>query len=298
MPNFIVLHQKVCDKSVTKFYTLQYFGAQGGLSALKFTNLGLRAEQGPCIKMATRSVQPFFHSSRQNVVGHARACLSPNNCPLGWGIWAASNACFLSQPESTTQTASRSVQPFLHSSRQSVSTLYNGPPLPLKIAPSHGASGRHTLYNFGAHPSPQVQTASTGSAVFKQLTAACPYIRYNGPPFPPQNCPLPYGMLTTSNRPTWFPGPTKVLNPNDISIGSAVFAQGTAECSYTLQWAAPFPRQNCLLSWGIWTPSNTWFLGHTRVLNPDDISIGAAAFAGLTSLTDRPTDQQTMLLSR
>ena len=29
--------------------------------------------------------------------------------------------------------------------------------------------------------------------------------------------------------------------PNCISIGSAVFAQMTAECPYTLQWDAPFP---------------------------------------------------------
>jgi len=149
--------------------------------------------------------------------------LSPNNCPFGWGIWAASNACFLSPSESTTQTPSRSVQPFLHSTRQSVSILYNGPPLPLKIAPSHGASGRHTLYNFWAHPSPQVQTASIGSAVFKQMTAECPYT-------------LQWAALSPSKLPTpvwdvdphliglqWFPGPTTVLNPNDISIGSAVF---------------------------------------------------------------------------
>jgi len=37
-------------------------------------------------------------------------------------------------------------------------------------------------------------------------------------------------------------------------------------------------------------PSNTWFPGPTQVLNPNDSSIGAAVFAGLTSVTDRPTD--------
>jgi len=49
-------------------------------------------------------------------------------------------------------------------------------------------------------------------------------------------------------------------------------------------------------------PSNTWFPGPTRVLNPNGILIGAAIFAGLTSVTDRqtdrPTDRQTMLLGR
>jgi len=45
-------------------------------------------------------------------------------------------------------------------------------------------------------------------------------------------------------------------------------------------------------------PSNTWFPGLTQVLNPNGSSIGAAVFAGLTSVTDRQTDQQTTLLGR
>ena len=40
---------------------------------------------------------------------------------------------------------------------------------------------------------------------------------------------------------------------------------------------------------GIRTPSNTWFPGSTRVLNPNGISIGAAVFAGLTNVTDWQT---------
>ena len=34
---------------------------------------------------------------------------------------------------------------------------------------------------------------------------------------------------------------------------------------------------------------NTYFLGPTRVLNPNGISIGSAIFAGLTTVTDRQT---------
>ena len=53
---------------------------------------------------------------------------------------------------------------------------------------------------------------------------------------------------------------------------------------------------------GIWTLSNTWFPGPIQVLNSKGSSIGAAVFAGLTSVTDRPTDrqteQQTTLLGR
>jgi len=44
-------------------------------------------------------------------------------------------------------------------------------------------------------------------------------------------------------------------------------------------------------------PSNTWFLGPTRVSLSNAISIGSAVFAGLTNVTnkhtDRPTDTQT-----
>jgi len=43
------------------------------------------------------------------------------------------NTCFLRPPESILETASRSVRPFLHSSRQNVPILYNGPPPPWKL---------------------------------------------------------------------------------------------------------------------------------------------------------------------
>jgi len=63
---------------------------------------------------------------------------------------------------------------------------------------------------------------------------------------------------------------------------------------YNAMGTPPFPHQNCLFPWGIWTPSSTWFPGPTRVLNANGISIGSAVFARLTSVTDR----QTTLLGR
>ena len=69
-------------------------------------------------------------------------------------------------PEFTTQTANRSVQPFLHSSRHKVPKLYNGLPFP-------------------------------------------------------QNCYFPWGIWTPSNL--WFIGAVQARNPNDITVGSAVF---------------------------------------------------------------------------
>ena len=80
---------------------------------------------------------------------------------------------------------------------------------------------------------------------------------------------------------TCFLGPTQVLNPNSISIGSAVSAQLTAERRYILQWAAHSP-QNCPFSWHIRTPK--LHIG---------ISIDSAVFVGLTAVADRPTDHAT-----
>ena len=43
--------------------------------------------------------------------------------------------------------------------------------------------------------------------------------------FSPQNCPFPWGSRPPQN--TWFPEPTRVHNPDDITIGSLVFAMLT-----------------------------------------------------------------------
>jgi len=54
----------------------------------------------------------------------------------------------------------------------------------------------------------------------------------------------------------------------------------------------PFPLK-IAPSQGDLDPSNTWFLELTRALNPNGTSIGAAIFAGLTSVTERSTERQT-----
>jgi len=60
----------------------------------------------------------------------------------------------------------------------------------------------------------------------------------------------------------------RLHNPNGISIGSAFFAQMTTECPYTLQWDAPSPLKIAASHGGSGPPSNTWFPGPTRVLDP------------------------------
>jgi len=51
------------------------------------------------------------------------------------------------------------------------------------------------------------------------------------------------------------------------TFGSAVFAQMTTECPYTLQRFACFPLKTAPSHVGIWTSCNTWFIGPTRAQN-------------------------------
>jgi len=55
----------------------------------------------------------------------------------------------------------------------------------------------------------------------------------------------------------------------------------------------PFPLKIAPSHEGSEPPSNTLFPGPTQVLNPNGVSIGSAIFAGLTGVTDRPTDHAT-----
>ena len=97
-------------------------------------------------QMASQSVQPFLHSSRQTVVGHAQGDLDPHQVHGSLG-----------PSESTSQTAFRSVQPFLHSSRHSDPIVYNRPPFTLSIAPSLLGGSGPTSNAFCTHPSPQAK---------------------------------------------------------------------------------------------------------------------------------------------
>jgi len=96
---------------------------------------------------------------------------------------------------------------------------------------------------------------------------------------------------TPSN--TWFLGSTRLSIPNCISISSAVFAQLKAEGPSILQWAAPFSLKIAHSHGGSDPPSNTWFLVSIRARNANGISIGSAVFAGLTTVTNHPSDRST-----
>ena len=77
-----------------------------------------------------------------------------------------------------------------------------------------------------------------------------------------------------------------------LDRSSVVFAHLRAEASYTLQWAA-LSRQNCPFAWPHGGGPSYMVLGPTRVHKLNGILIGSAVFAGLTIVTNRPTDRET-----
>ena len=81
----------------------------------------------------------LLHSSRQKVPIFYNGRCFPQRLPPPVGAMDPHliHGCLVA-PESSTQTTSRSVQPFLHSSQQRVPVLYDRPYFPLKIAHSHG----------------------------------------------------------------------------------------------------------------------------------------------------------------
>jgi len=116
---------------------------------------------------------------------------------------------------------------------------------------------------------------SIGSAVSAQLTEKVP-ILYNGRPFP-QKLPIlvrGWGLPSFS----WFLEADWAHNPNCIMIGSAIFAQVTAECPYTLQWT-PLSPKIAPSHGGSGPACKTRFLGLIRAHRPNAISIGSAVFS-------------------
>jgi len=84
------------------------------------------------------------------------------SCPLSWGdLNRHLIHCSFGPSESTAQTASRSVQPFLQSSLQRVAILYSGPPLlPSKLPLPMGRSGPPSNTWFRGSTESSTQTTS------------------------------------------------------------------------------------------------------------------------------------------
>jgi len=115
--------------------------------------------------------------------------------------------------------------------------------------PSVRAHWRHLantteLVHPSAHWSPQLIRQMYCSVAFAQLIAESAYTLQWAPlsaRIGPSHGDLDLPCNTRCFR------PIRVQNSNGTSIGSAVFAQMTAECLYTLQWFACFPSKLPLL---------------------------------------------------
>jgi len=194
--------------------------------------------------MADRSVQLFLNISWQSVVGHIGATwrIRLNLCTL-WPLGEYDGSCASFGPfDSTTQMANRSVQPFLHSSQH------------IKIP-----------------------------------------VVYRGHPFFHQNYPFACGDLNLNLIHGSLGPPESSTQTASWLVKPFCTAHHRASLYFTM--GRPFPLKIAFSYEGMLTPSNTWFLGPTRVFNPNGISIGSAVFARLTTVTDQPTDHTTRSLT-
>jgi len=186
----------------------------------------------------------------------------------------------LDPPESESQMASPSVQPFVYISRQSRYTLQRAATFPLKFATPIGASG------------PQSNTWFLWPTWFlnkKSISIASTIFVYNGPLFSPSKLP-PFdgGSGPTCN--TWFLGLSEPITQT-ASRSVQPFLHISRQNIPIVYNEPAFPHpQNCPFPWGDLDP----YLIHgsfTRVPNPNGTSIGWAIFAGFITVTDRQTDR-------
>jgi len=118
------------------------------------------------------------------------------------------NRWFRGPPESTTQTASRSVQPFC-TAHCRVSSGVPGHVLFAKnYAFALGDLETRLIHGCFGPPESKSQTASRSVQPFLRCSLQSRYILYNGPPLPPYNCPFYGGSEPPSS--TWFLGPTEL----------------------------------------------------------------------------------------
>jgi len=170
-------------------------------------------------------------------------------------------SCLFCPPESTPQTASRLVQPF-----------FAGPPKMgfnriHQIAPMCNPCSTCFLGPNGVQNSNDI---SISWAVFTQLTAV--WLGMPGHVLSPKNCAFARGDLETHLN-LWFFGPPESNLKWHLDCFSHFYkAYGTDSLHLTA--GRPFRQYNCPIPWGSEPPSNTRFLGPTRILNRNGNSIG------------------------
>ena len=136
---------------------------------------------------------------------------------------------------------------------------------------SYSSSGANVTPSNACFPWPTPNDSSIGSAVFA------------GPPNMYGSIVFARWRRCATRCNTCFLGPTRLHNPNDISIDHFCTVHGRVSLGmprYVLSpKIAPSHGRSA-------TPSNIWLLGHTRVQIPNGISIGSAVFAGPPNMDD------------
>ena len=197
-------------------------------------------------------------------------------------------------PESTTETANRSVQPFLHSSRDSF-VGYTGATCRIRLKLCTLAQPaefkRLSLFFHRIH---NPNSKSIGSAVSAQLTAVSLYT-LQWATLSPKITPAQGG-----SGPTYFMIPWASPSPKTKWHHDRFSCFRTSDCRVSLYFTmgCPFPPQNCPLPWGIWTPIQNMLPRTNQSSLPKRHLDQFTVFAGLTSVTDRPTDGETTPLGR
>jgi len=143
--------------------------------------------------------------------------------------------------------ASRSIQPFLHSSPQSVPILYNGQPLPrLEIASFHRASRRQSNAWFFGYPESSNHTTSRSVDLFLSLTERltngnCSNVSYS---FRGSSLHIPSKMQTSGNNRTQWTVKGSVSGAVSLRFFVCVWnISGTTE-----RICARFTRKTCLVT--------------------------------------------------
>ena len=121
---------------------------------------------------------------------------------------------------------------------------------------------------------PSSQTASRSVQPFCTVHN----IVFNGPPLFPSNLPLRTGDLYPYLLRGSMDPPHSAIETASRSVQPFCTAYGTASLYFTM--GRPLPLKIAPSHGGSAPPSNTWFLGPTRVLSPNGISISSAVLQG------------------
>jgi len=159
---------------------------------------------------------------------------------------------------------------------------------------------RHLIHDLLSQTELTVQMAPLSVLLFSHRWPQSVPILYNGRPFLPK-LPLPMGDLDPHLTHDSL-GPSKPTNQTASPSVQLLLHRWPQSVPILYNgmplspWKLPLPTR------GSGPPSNTWFPGFTQVLNPNGngnvtlvspAKISSAVLAGLTNVTDRPTDHAT-----